>query len=127
MILVIGGAYQGKKEFAMRQFGIEAEKIADGAAADVMGTLSEHAAVCDYQLRIRRQIEAGLDPEEEFRRLIAGNRKICIIADEIGSGLIPMERAERDYREAAGRTLCLAAKEADEVWRVVCGIGQRIK
>jgi len=127
MILVIGGAYQGKKDFAMRQFGIPEAKIADGTAADAQEELSACTAVCNYQLRIRRQIEAGLDPEEELKLLLAGNRKICIIADEIGSGLIPMERAERDYRETAGRTLCLAAKEADEVWRVICGIGQRIK
>ena len=41
--------------------------------------------------------------------------------------MVHVERSDREYRE----TICLAgqllAKEAREVYRVVCGIGVRIK
>ena len=138
MILIVGGAFQGKTEFARKQFGLDPELIADGAVwreteaekEASPGTEPDSgrcAGIRSYQLRIREQLKKGLDPGEELRRLIAEDPGILIIADEIGNGLIPMEREERDYREAVGRTLCLAAQEADEVWRVICGIGQRIK
>ena len=52
----------------------------------------------------------------------------CIlICDEIGNGIVPMEAEERTYRECTGRILEGLAAQADEVVRVVCGIGQKIK
>ena len=54
-----------------------------------------------------------------------GNR--IIICDEIGCGLVPVDAFEREYREAAGRICTVLAEHADEVYRVVCGIGMRIK
>jgi adenosyl cobinamide kinase/adenosyl cobinamide phosphate guanylyltransferase len=38
-----------------------------------------------------------------------------------------MEAEERIYRERTGRILEQLAAQADEVVRVVCGIGQKIK
>ena len=34
---------------------------------------------------------------------------------------------DREYREAVGRACCCLGEEAEEVWRVTAGIGQRIK
>jgi len=38
-----------------------------------------------------------------------------------------MDKCDREWREAVGRTCCYIAKKADEVVRVVCGVGNRIK
>ena len=38
-----------------------------------------------------------------------------------------MDTFEREYREQTGRILIELAKEAEEVIRVICGIGQKIK
>ena len=38
-----------------------------------------------------------------------------------------MDKQERIYREAVGRTMCMAASMAESVTRIVCGIGMRIK
>ena len=143
MVLVIGGAYQGKKAFAKERFGLTDAEFADGAQlrseetidkrneASHPAEMPENAgcrlAIYDYHLRVKEQLRAGSQPEEELKKMILAYPEVCIIANEVGSGLIPLERSERDYREAVGRTLCTAAKEADEVWRVTCGIGQRIK
>ena len=52
----------------------------------------------------------------------------CIIlSDEIGNGIVPMDAFDREYRDRLGRILISLAKEADEVVRVICGIGQKIK
>ena len=50
-----------------------------------------------------------------------------MISDEIGNGIVPMDAFEREYREQTGRILIELAKEAEEVIRVICGIGQKIK
>ena len=50
-----------------------------------------------------------------------------IISDEIGNGIVSIEAFEREYRERTGRVLVELAKKAEEVERVICGIGQKIK
>jgi hypothetical protein len=67
------------------------------------------------------------DAETFAERLCACNPEILIVSNELGYGVVPMEKADRLWREAAGRICCALASRADEVVRVVCGIGQRIK
>ena len=55
------------------------------------------------------------------------NPEIIIICDEVGSGIVPLEKEDRIYREAVGRVLCSAVKKAVHVERVTCGIGQCLK
>ena len=50
-----------------------------------------------------------------------------ITSDEVGLGIVPLDRKVREWREATGRALCRIAAEADEVYRVSCGIGMKIK
>ena len=50
-----------------------------------------------------------------------------IISDEIGNGIVPVNSFEREYRERTGRILVELAGRAEEVVRVICGIGQKIK
>ena len=50
-----------------------------------------------------------------------------VTANEVGGGVVPMDPEERAWREACGRALCVLAGHADQVTRVVCGIGVRIK
>ena len=50
-----------------------------------------------------------------------------IVMDEVGAGVVPVERSDREYREAIGLAGQHLAREAEEVYRVVCGIGMRIK
>ena len=50
-----------------------------------------------------------------------------IISDEIGNGIVPVDAFERTYRERTGRILVQLAGQAEEVERVICGVGQKIK
>ena len=50
-----------------------------------------------------------------------------IITDEIGSGIVPLDVKEREWREVHGRICCQLAGRADAVFRVIAGIGQKIK
>lgn len=59
--------------------------------------------------------------------LMKANPDRILVTDEIGYGIVPVDPFERQYRETAGRICCQAAGYASQVWRVCCGIGQRIK
>ncbi len=64
---------------------------------------------------------------KKLHDFIEKNPDMIIISDEIGNGIVPIDPFEREYREKTGRVLIELAKQADEVVRVVCGIGQKIK
>jgi adenosyl cobinamide kinase/adenosyl cobinamide phosphate guanylyltransferase len=53
--------------------------------------------------------------------------KSILISEEVGCGIVPMDKKERQRRDNIGAVQVALAKEADEVVRVVCGINQKIK
>ena len=79
------------------------------------------------QLWVRRKMEQGSDTKALLEQFLKENPDCILICDEIGNGIVPMEEKERAYREQVGRLQCLAAKEAESVERVICGIAQKIK
>lgn len=109
MILIVGGAYQGKEEYAANTFP-EGYKI-----------------LKDYQEIIREQLKDGKEPLKEAERLLAGEitetEKLVILCDEVGCGIVPMDAFERKWREQTGRVCCFLAERAEQVIRVQCGIG----
>lgn len=143
MIFIVGGNSQGKRAFAggMPGCGSGAEWT-DGAQAG-WADFMKGACCFNFHLFIRRLLEreealaeAGVvcrpGKEAQFeadvvRSVMEGNPDRILVTDEIGYGIVPIDPLERSYREETGRICCLAAKEADQVWRVCCGIGQRIK
>lgn len=110
MIFVTGGAYQGQEVFAK-------------AIAEERG----YTIIKDFHLSVKEWLDEGKDPDEELGRLLSAGDNLLVVTDEIGGGIIPMDREDRIWREVHGRICCRIAQEADEVYRVVCGIGMRIK
>ena len=54
-------------------------------------------------------------------------RKEVVIATETGCGVVPIDAAEREAREAAGRRSILLAKRAQKVIRVWCGLPESLR
>lgn len=66
-------------------------------------------------------------PEFLAQRFLFADPSRVIVTDEIGGGIVPISGEERNWREETGRTCCCMAALSEQVWRVVCGIGTRIK
>ena len=66
-------------------------------------------------------------PEDDIMSFLVSYEDFIIICDEIGNGIVPIDPFEREYRERVGRILVQLAKRAEEVERIICGIGQKIK
>lgn len=123
MIFIVGGAFSGKRDYAEKCFG--AADFASGN--EPFDRLCKADAVYDFQLFAERCEKNGLDAFAETERLIEKNPRVIIIADEIGCGVVPVEKSDRDLRELCGRLNCILAERADKVVRVVCGIGRVMK
>ena len=126
MKLVTGGAFQGKSDWVRQHWHVDAADMADGADCDE-NRLKQAKAVNHFHLLVKRWLAENRDPMAAIQKLVEGNKDIIVITDAIGSGIVPIDREERIYREVHGRVCCWLAGEADEVVRVICGIGQKMK
>lgn len=189
MILVIGGACQGKSEVARRLLGMDEKAFSEAKAegerrmermlAEMMPQMPEgkqtaapgltepklaeeshpmgpklmkeshftepelaeepHFAmpkltvepqfpfyILSFHLWIRQAMERQLDLNDWTEQVLA-QQPLLITMDEVGYGIVPLERRERDYREAVGWAGQRLAAEAEAVYRVICGIPTRIK
>lgn len=129
MILVIGGSFQGKRDFAALRFAAGRQvSWTDGAKASLEEVM-EAEFICRFHQLARRLFlgEIQADRENLARLLRERRQQRVVTADEIGCGIVPMDRQLRMIREETGRLLCRMAGESEQVWRVTCGIGQRIK
>ncbi|MCC8060990.1 MAG: bifunctional adenosylcobinamide kinase/adenosylcobinamide-phosphate guanylyltransferase [Clostridiales bacterium] len=129
MTVIVGGRYQGKREFARKLSGLEEREFA--AMVAQAGRISPEEAIgkrclVDFQDFLRRIMEAGEDPQEFVSAVLETEPEIVTLA-EVGSGLVPMERFERDWRDAVGVAGQRLAARADTVYRVTCGLPLLIK
>ena len=114
MILVIGGYASGKRTYVKETYGFTDNDLADGV-------LDNRPAVYNAQ-----DLAAGdhTGTEALLSELL---KKEVVICNEVGSGVIPLSKQDRDAREAAGRLCVLLAKEATRVIRIVCGLPAVLK
>ena len=121
-VLMIGGRGQGKRELAVQMFSLLDEEIAEGAICE-LSEFSSCRAINDLHLLTRRLLQQG----KSVTDLLPMLRDKIIICDELGCGVVPVERDLEDWREFTGRLCCDLAAEADVVIRVLAGIPQVIK
>lgn len=126
MVLVIGGKSQGKTEFAKRMF--PEFVVLDGPSLPEIFPCEEEIIWDGFNHSIRKLVEEKTDEEivSQVEDLIS-KKSVVIISDEVGNGIVPLEKIERRYRDLCGRLLVEIASRSKEVYRVICGIGQKIK
>jgi adenosylcobinamide kinase/adenosylcobinamide-phosphate guanylyltransferase len=127
MKLVIGGCFQGKRDYVQKTWKIPNEQIADGNTCSLLEAI--HYPVIDaLDQLIYRTMNL---PWEEICEWIDCYCKqhpdSILICCEVGCGVVPIDRHERDYRERLGRICCLLAERADFVARIYCGLAQILK
>lgn len=137
MELLIGGRAQGKLDVALQRypkaFVFDEEIIQDEKINEALSKkdLRDQALIWNhFHLYVKKALALGFEPEKIWKEVLGilqSFPQVIIISDEIGNGIVPMDRDERRYREETGRILCKLAKEAAGVERIFCGIPQKIK
>ena len=127
MELYIGGYAQGKRDYVLSTHS-GTWKIFDGTKIPEAMDEKEDKILLDHlHLFIEDRLLKKADPLEEILKIVEAHPKCIILCDEIGNGIVPMEKEKREYRDRTGQILIRLSKEAKRVERIVCGLGQRIK
>ena len=122
MVLIVGGRAQGKLDYVKKALGLSDADVARDAAG------ARTAGVFDGCARwVKERLAAGADPDGEMDALLAVNPGLVLIFDEIGCGVVPLDPAERLWRERVGRMTCRLAQRAERVERVLCGLPMTLK
>ena len=114
IILITGGAFQGKREFAKNEF-------------------PQYPVLSDIHLLIKEELSKDMEEADVEREIFsklneaAVEDNIVVISDDIGYGIVPLDPFERKWREVTGRIISDIAKEAASFFRVTAGIGERLK
>lgn len=120
MILILGGLYQGKLEFATKTFAL--------TEGDVFTCEGEEI---DFSYRCIQNLErfAGShpDPVAYFSARHDAWADSILLLTDISCGVVPMGEENRLCRQKAGRLGQYLAREAAAVYRVFCGLEQRLK
>ena len=117
MHVILGGRYQGKRAFAERlygEFGVVSDLEADSV---IMPGL-----VVNVHLGVKRGLGS-----EFFASRLEVLRECVILCEEIGGGIVPLEREAREWRDETGKVYQFLAGEAERVDRVFAGLGLRLK
>lgn len=124
MEMIIGGAYQGKEQYAKKTYPdrnfLYGELISMEELFQAEGVIGLHAF-------IRKEMKNNVDLSTLAEELIKKNPKVILVSDEIGYGVVPIDAFDRAYREQVGRICTKLAAYSKKVTRVALGIGTVIK
>lgn len=124
MELIIGGAYQGKLEYAKKYYSLEEREIYRcGENPIELGTKCVYGLE-NYTLWCVRN---NYDAVEFFKSSKGLWQNSIIICSDISCGVVPMDPVMRAWREANGRLVNFLSGEAERVVRLFCGIPEVIK
>ena len=126
MILIFGGAYQGKLAYALERFNTTESDVYTCGDDDT--TMPKNKKII-YRIDkwILALTKSDMDTGEAVRQCIENNRDAVVICDDISCGLVPTDPLLRKWREATGRSMAMMSHASDEVVRLFCGIPTRIK
>ncbi len=126
MILVIGGAYQGKLSFVKKEFNIYKDEIYycldDKDFIDF-----DKKAIYRFDLFVFAMIKKERDPVLYVKENIDKFRQKIVICEDISCGIVPVEYDMRVLREKVGKCLSIISKNSDRVVRLFCGIPMDLK
>ena len=116
MILVIGGAGQGKLDYVLGKTGLGPEDVARDPVSARTKPIFDGLA---------QWVRAH--PDGDLDGLLEVNPEVIVLCDEVGCGVVPVDPAQRKRREQVGRLCCRLAKRAERVERIFCGLPMVLK
>ena len=126
MVLIFGGAYQGKLEYALTRFGLSRDDVffcADSGA----GCPAGRKVIYEVDKWLLALIRAGGNIPEEVEIFLRENRDAIVICNDISCGVVPLDPVMRQWRDETGRLMGKLAQASGEVIRLYCGIPTRLK
>lgn len=124
MILIIGGAYQGKGDYAKNTFHLTQDDIFTCAGPEIDFS---HRCIDRLEEFVLACVRQGIDPEAYLREHEVLWQDSIFICRDIFCGVVPMDPVARKWRHTTGLVCQYLAGQADRVSRIFCGLEQRLK
>lgn len=124
MDLIIGGAYQGKLDWAIEEYHLSDRDVFSCTGEEVdfscrcIDRLEEFTLAC---------VKQGADPVAFFEQHGPEWESSVLICQDISCGVVPMTAELRLWRNETGRLCQYLARHARRVSRIFCGLEQRLK
>ena len=126
MILIFGGAYQGKLAYALDRFKLTESDVYQCKNDDV-NVPENKKVIYEIDRWLLALVENDIAVEEAMIQFIGANQDKIVICNDISCGVVPLDPVLRKWREAVGRSLAVLSRTSDEVIRLFCAIPARIK
>ena len=126
MILILGGVYQGKLEYARDRFALAETDVFFCRETDANAP-NWKKVVYEIDKWILALVKADIDVTEKIKLFAKDNPDAVVICNDISCGVVPLDPVLRKWREETGRAIGYLAQCSNEVVRLFCGIPTRIK
>jgi adenosyl cobinamide kinase/adenosyl cobinamide phosphate guanylyltransferase len=126
MKLIIGGAYQGKSDYALTRFDFTRDDVWFCDENTPVPDTSK-PVICGFEKWVLALIRGGTDVHSALTAILPDIADKIIITDDISSGVVPADPVLRAWRDETGRATVFLAQQADEVIRMFAGIPTRLK
>ena len=126
MTLVLGTKNQGKLEFALAQFELNESSVHDGKEMSLKN-FSDIRAINHLEALIRRICTEKQDPLLHIEKIVEFNKDVILICEDLGCVITPYDELEKQVVNKTVAICSRMARQADSVWRVYQGKGDKIK
>lgn len=124
MILIFGGAYNGKLEFVKEKYAVNDDDIFFCTKDNLN---FEKKVLSGLHIFTKFCVLNNINSLEIIEKNIHLLKNKIIICDEINSGIVPIDKLDRDWREETGRVLQFLTKNADTVYRIFFSLEEKLK
>lgn len=124
MILIFGGAYNGKLEFVKEKYYLKNEEIFFCTNENLN---FRKKVLCGLHIFTKACVLNNINSLEILQNNMDILKDKIIVCDEINSGIVPIDKLDRAWREETGRVLQLLSKNSSSVYRMFFGIQEQLK
>ena len=128
MILIFGGAYNGKLSFVKEKYNVTEDDIY--TINDELNSMDidfTKSVINGFHKFIYKLSLKGIDATEYMMKNKELFKDKIIICDDISQGIVPLKKEDRIWRENTGKCLQYISKTSKTVYRVFCGIATVLK
>lgn len=126
MVLIIGGAYQGKLDYAKEKFKIKDEEVFFCNYENI-NIKFDKKIIANIDKFVFAMIKNNKDPIIYIKDNIEKFKGKIITCEDISCGIVPIDYEMRLLRDSIGHCLSILSKNSDKVVRLFCGIPMELK